>query len=137
MSQTATETMLRISSDPSNISMVESFVDQTVQGIPLTQEKYGDIVVSVTEAVNNAIIHGNRQDIRKKVLVRAEKNTRQLAFVVEDEGRGFDFRKLDDPTKDENITKIGGRGVWMLHHLCDAVRYEREGCCVELRFKIA
>jgi len=59
-----------------------------------------------------------------------------LAIVVEDEGNGFDYRKLPDPTAAENLTRIGGRGVFLMFRLCDSVRYRRNGCQVELGFNL-
>ncbi|MCF8239521.1 MAG: ATP-binding protein [Saprospiraceae bacterium] len=128
--------MLRISSHPHSIRHLETFVARLVEEHQLSEEKHGNILISLTEAVNNAIIHGNRSDIQKKVVVRAERINGSLAIVVEDEGCGFDFGRLPDPTMPENVTKIGGRGVFLMHNLCDSVRFHRNGCKVELGFQL-
>ncbi|MBK7344196.1 MAG: ATP-binding protein [Saprospiraceae bacterium] len=128
--------MFRISSHPHSIRHLDTFVARLVEEHQLSEEKHGNILISLSEAVNNAIIHGNRSDIHKKVVVHAERVNGSLAIVVEDEGCGFDFRKLPDPTKDENVTKIGGRGVFLMHNLCDSVRFHRNGCKVELEFHL-
>ena len=136
MNLAPSETMLRLSSNPGNIRMIESFVYRLAEEHQLSEDQYGKILVSVTEAVNNAIFHGNGLDERKKVLVRAERQDGGLAIVVEDEGNGFDYRKLPDPTAAENLTRIGGRGVFLMFRLCDSVRYRRNGCQVELGFNL-
>ncbi len=132
----ATDYMLRISSHPHSIRHLDTFVARLVEEHQLSEEKHGNILISLTEAVNNAIIHGNRSDIHKKVIVHAERVNGSLAIVIEDEGCGFDFGKLPDPTMDENVTKIGGRGVFLMHNLCDSVRFHRNGCKVELGFHL-
>jgi serine/threonine-protein kinase RsbW len=136
MSLATTDNTLRISSHPNNIRYIETFVERLAEEHTLSKEQYGNILVSLTEAVNNAILHGNHSDERKKVLVRAQRSRRTLAILVEDEGCGFDHRTLPDPTKPENLHQIGGRGVFVMHELCDSVRYYRNGCAVELGFKL-
>ena len=132
----ATDYMLHIASHPNSIRQLDPFVHRVVNDYEIPEDRYGDILISLTEAVNNAIIHGNRSDSRKRVTVRVERRMSHLSIVVEDEGCGFDFRQLPDPTEPENLTKIGGRGVFLMHNLCDAVRYQRNGCAVELRFAV-
>lgn len=136
MNLASTEFMLRISSNPGNIRILESFVEKLALEHKLSPEQFANILVTVTEAVNNAIHHGNRLDERKKVLVHAEMHESGLAIVVEDEGCGFDYRKLPDPTADENLTQIGGRGVFLMFNLCDSVRFHENGCKVELGFNL-
>lgn len=136
MNLASTDFMLRISSNPGNIRMLESFVERLAAEHKLNAEQYANILVTLTEAVNNAIHHGNRLDERKKVLVHAEMQQSGLAIVIEDEGCGFDYRKLPDPTAKENLTQIGGRGVFLMFNLCDSVRFHQNGCKVELGFNL-
>lgn len=136
MNLASTEFMLRISSNPGNIRILETFVERLTIEHKLSPEQHANILVTVTEAVNNAIHHGNQLDERKKVLVHAEMHESGLAIVVEDEGCGFDYRKLPDPTTDENLTQIGGRGVFLMFNLCDSVRFHENGCKVELGFNL-
>jgi serine/threonine-protein kinase RsbW len=95
------------------------------------------MLVSVTEAVNNAIIHGNRLDPQKKVLLSARMITPFLLSIsVEDEGEGFDYRKLNDPTDPSYLLNEHGRGVFVIQHLADAVQYHGKGNVIEMRFNI-
>ncbi len=128
--------MLKFASDPKNVSHIESFVEHLVDKYGLSPDVYGNILISLTEAVTNAIIHGNDNDKTKKVLVRLKKRKNKLAFLISDEGRGFDFDNLPDPTAPENLLKIGGRGVFLMRQLSDDIVFYDNGSTVEICFEI-
>ncbi len=86
-----------------------------------------DIHVGFEEALRNAMIHGNKSNPGKQVSVEAEIKNDAVVICVEDEGDGFDPSGLPDPTLQENLLKEGGRGVYMMKHLMDEVRYENGG----------
>lgn len=128
--------MLRLTSDPRNISMIESFVQRVVERYKINPDKYGDILISLTEAVNNAIIHGNRKDQSKSVQIQLYKKNDRIAIRVSDEGHGFDYQKLPDPTAPENLVSLGGRGVFLMQQLSDDLRFHNNGSTVEILFKL-
>ena len=128
--------MLELQSDPRNIREIERFVDQIVSRYRLSPDLHGNLLISLTEAVNNAIIHGNRRDKSKKVSIRLKKLKDSIAVSVTDQGRGFDYRSLPDPTAPENLTRIGGRGVFLMRQLSDRISYANNGTTVELQFNI-
>lgn len=128
--------MLRLTSDPRNISVIESFVQRAVERYKINPEKYGDILISLTEAVNNAIIHGNRKDQTKTVQIQLHKKNDRIAIRVSDEGCGFDYKRLPDPTAPENLVKLGGRGVFLMQQLSDDLRFHNNGSTVEILFKL-
>jgi len=128
--------MLKLASDPKNVSRVESFVEHLVDKYAISPDVYGNILISLTEAVTNAIIHGNDNDKNKTVQVRLKKQKNKLAFLVSDEGGGFDFDNLPDPTAPENLLKIGGRGVFLMRQLSDDVVFYDNGSTVEICFSI-
>jgi len=130
------ENMLRLSSDPRNVSRIENFVERVAQKYKIAPDLYGNILISLTEAVNNAIIHGNENDESKTVEVNLKEDFDGIAFQVRDEGRGFDFENLPDPTSPENLTRIGGRGVFLMHQLSDRVDFQDNGSTVEMRFAL-
>ena len=119
-----------------NIPQVEAIVLRIAQKFDLPKEQHGDILVSVTEAVNNAMIHGNQNDESKCVRMQVFKRETTLAVHVTDEGEGFDHASLPDPTAPENICQPDGRGVFLIHQLCDKVAYKDHGRRVEMSFHL-
>lgn len=137
MTKTSTQPyMLRLSSDAKSIEKVELFVTKLVRRYRLNDDQHGNILISLTEAVNNAIIHGNCEDSSKKVSISLREAKDKLAIQVSDEGCGFDYKQVPDPTKEENICKCGGRGVFLMQHLSDKIAYRNGGRTVEMQFKL-
>ena len=128
--------MLKLASDPKNVARVESFVEHLVDKYGISPDVYGNILISLTEAVTNAITHGNASDKTKTVQVRLKKQNNKLAFLISDEGGGFDFDNLPDPTAPENLLKLGGRGVFLMRQLSDDVAFYNNGSTVEICFRI-
>ena len=125
---------IQVPSIGENIRMIESFIDNAKERFELDDDIYGNIMIAVTEAVNNAIKHGNSNDKSKNVQLSLSLNESLIKFVVKDEGKGFDFQNLPDPTSPENIEKIGGRGIFLMKHLSDQVEFKDHGRIVELSF---
>ena len=119
-----------------NIRVVESFIDNSKEKFNIEDDIYGNIMVAVTESVNNAIRHGNKFDKDKNVLLSLFVEDDRLRFEVEDEGRGFDYNSLSDPTAPENIENPGGRGIFLMRNLSDEVEFSNDGRKVELTFFI-
>jgi len=120
-----------------NIRIVESFIDNAKEKFKLDDDIYGNIMVAVTESVNNAIRHGNHNDKKKNVYLSLSLNDNLIKFIIKDEGLGFDFHNLPDPTSPENIDKPSGRGIFLMKHLSDEVNFKENGSRVELCFYIS
>jgi serine/threonine-protein kinase RsbW len=118
-----------------NITIIERLVDDLCEKYHIQEEHYGNILIALTEAVNNAIYHGNKQDPDKKVVVKYRADEDQFSFVIEDEGPGFDFENVPDPTSPENIEKPNGRGVFLMRHLSDDISFDDDGRIVKMDFK--
>tara|TARA_B100000989_G_C19401758_1_gene410296 strand:+ start:42 stop:431 length:390 start_codon:yes stop_codon:yes gene_type:complete len=127
---------LKIPSIKENVSIVESFIENAGDKIEIKDSIYGNVLVSVTEAVNNAIVHGNKEDKNKKVKINLYKNKKSVRFVIEDEGIGFDYNNLPDPTSPENIEKIKGRGIFLIKNLSDKTKFKSGGRVVDMLFKL-
>jgi len=129
---------IKFQSVPENLTKVEEFIEFVCTKYDVGPDVFGNVLVSVTEAVNNAIYHGNRSDSEKMVEVAHsyDEELKKLSFIVTDEGGGFDYNNLPDPTAPENITMIGGRGVFLIKQLADWVIFNDEGSAVELQFKV-
>ena len=128
--------LVKIPSIKENIAVVESFIENVGEDIKIKENVYGNVLVSVTEAVNNAIVHGNKEDKNKKVKIKLKKNKKSVCFVVEDEGSGFDHNNLPDPTTAKNVNKIKGRGVFLIKNLSDKTKFKNGGRRVDMLFKL-
>ncbi|TVP48539.1 MAG: ATP-binding protein [Mongoliibacter sp.] len=110
-----------------NIKIIESFIDNAKEKYTIDEDIYGNIMISVTECVTNAIIHGNNMDSTKKVELELALGDNEIMFTITDQGKGFDSENLEDPTSPENLEKAGGRGIYIIKHLSDEVKFEDEG----------
>jgi len=128
---------IQIESKSECLADVEKLVDNVCDSYKISQDHYGNILIAITEAVNNAIVHGNKQDPTKRIAVRFIPGMTKIQFVVEDEGDGFDYDSLPDPTDPENIEKPNGRGVYLMKHLADEVVFQDNGRKVELGFHLS
>ena len=127
---------LNIPSEIGNLRLVEKAIDELSLELDLSDEVYGNVLVATMEATNNAIIHGNNSDPQKNVKIEIHLEKKQLKVHIEDQGRGFDFSSIPDPTSPENLEKINGRGIFLMERLSDDILYLEDGRIVELKFKL-
>ena len=127
---------VKIPSIKENVSVVESFIENVGEKIRIEEAIYGNVLVSVTEAVNNAIVHGNKENKNKKVRLGLKQNKKSVRFIVEDEGIGFDHNTLPDPTNPKNLEKVKGRGIFLIKNLSDKTTFKQGGRVVEMLFKL-
>ena len=118
---------LLIPSKSENMVLVEKLVDDVCDLFDIKEEIYGHILVALTEAVNNALQHGNKANPDKHIAVTFKVKSDTLYFTVKDEGIGFDFNNLPDPTDPANIEKPTGRGIFLMKHLADKISFEDKG----------
>jgi len=133
MAQTVQET-LKIQSSPEQLRLVEDLIDNVCQVCNVKEDSYGNILIAVTEAVNNAICHGNKNNPDKFVQIDFQNTEKKLIFSITDEGQGFDYLNLPDPTDPENIDKLSGRGVFLMKNLADSIEFGLNGQSVKLHF---
>jgi len=126
---------ITINSDIEKLKIVETLVDTLSKKLGVSDEVYGKILISTVEAVNNAILHGNKGDINKMVTVNMSADGNVLDITVTDEGEGFEYGNLPDPTDPKNIENLHGRGVFLMRRLADAIEYNNSGNEVKMRFK--
>ena len=127
---------LKIPSDIGNLRLVEKAIDELSLELELSDEVYGNVLVATMEATNNAIIHGNNSDPNKSVKIEIKLMEKELSVHIEDQGVGFDYSSVPDPTAPENLEKINGRGIFLMERLSDEILYLEAGRIVELRFKL-
>jgi serine/threonine-protein kinase RsbW len=123
-----------ISSDLSNIVLVERMIDSLAEELSLKEEYVANLYVALTEAVKNAIVFGNNEDINKNVIIDLEYSKQQLVAKIKDQGAGFDFNNIPDPTSPENIEKMTGRGLFLIKNLADNVEFLDNGSLIKLLF---
>lgn len=115
---------------------VEKIIDNLSTEINLAQDVYGNVLIAALEAANNGITHGNKLDAAKKILFRIKFEGNSLHLGVRDEGPGFDFVNLPDPTSPENIENINGRGVFLMRKLSDKLEFFDNGAEVRMTFSV-
>ncbi len=125
---------LKIESSADNLRLVERLIEDVCEIYNVSEDNFGNILIAVTEAVNNAISHGNKNNPSKSVQIGFENQEKKITFSVCDEGNGFDYNGLPDPTDPNNIDKVNGRGVFLMKHLADKVEFNNNGKEVHLTF---
>ena len=130
------DTILALPSNPENIVHVEPLVGKVAERFKLSADQQGNILLSLTEAVVNAIMHGNRGDASKNVRISLRKNRGSIAFQVSDEGKGFDHRRVADPTAPDRIEECGGRGVFLMKACSDKCSFKNGGSTVEMKWNL-
>ena len=125
-------------SNQKEISHIEEFLRQISMQLHIDDGMMHRLLVSCTEAVNNAIVHGNKSDPYKKVIIRCVVKKKTLTICVKDEGNGFDPESLQDPRDEKNLLKESGRGVFLMRSLMDKVVFKRlkSGSVVEMKVKL-
>ncbi|MFN3781934.1 MAG: ATP-binding protein [Candidatus Kapaibacteriota bacterium] len=125
-------------SDKKVITEIENLLKSIQKEVPFDSNKFHNILVASTEAVMNAIQHGNRYNPRKKVIFKVIAETNKIIVSVADEGEGFDPSTLEDPRTPENILKERGRGIFIIKELSDktSITTSRNGTIIRMEFKI-
>ena len=127
---------LELASKTESISKVELLIEEVCKEFSIGEEGYGNILIAVTEAVNNAITHGNQSNENKKVHLAYQSISNEISFTVTDQGNGFDYENVPDPTLPENILKENGRGVFLMKCLADEIAFEDKGKSINLKFRL-
>jgi len=127
---------LSFKSDIKNINLVEKLIDEISSTYGFHSDVYGKILLAVVEGVNNAIVHGNKLNKDKLVVLEYNIDNKHAEFIIKDEGLGFDYSNVPDPTKPENIEKSHGRGIFLMNHLADDIEFIDNGSTVKLIFSL-
>jgi serine/threonine-protein kinase RsbW len=127
---------LKIFSRSEDLRKVEKFVDEVSVDLSLNDEIYGNLLIATLEAANNAIVHGNKNQEDKRVEILLTKDNSKLVLRVQDQGNGFDYKSIPDPTAPENLEKINGRGVFLMQKLSDQIEFFENGSVVQLTFTL-
>jgi serine/threonine-protein kinase RsbW len=130
------ERVLNITSRIENLREVEKMVDEISAACSMSSEVYGNVLIATLEAANNAILHGNKLDESKDVNLEFKWDENQLELVVTDQGKGFNYKDIPDPTAPGNVEKVNGRGVFLMEKLSDDINFMENGSKVSLTFNL-
>jgi serine/threonine-protein kinase RsbW len=127
---------LQLPSKQESITLLENLIEEIADKHNVSEDTFANMMTCLSEAAINAIVHGNKLDPNKKVIVNADIEGRRIIWTVTDEGDGFDYNNLADPTAPENLENLTGRGVFIIKHLADQCIFNTKGNEVELHFKL-
>lgn len=127
---------LEIESDPNNLITVEEFVNYFSKDVGLDEDRLNGLLLSVTEATTNAIIHGNKSDRSKNVYINVTLENKVLTITIKDEGVGFDPAIVPDPTHPDNLLKDSGRGLYLMRVYMDELHYNHTPTGTETILKL-
>ena len=128
------EQRLKIASKTDSLHVVEKFVDDFSANCNIDHDVYGNLLIATLEAANNAITHGNKLNESKQVEIVFTIDDNKIFLTVKDEGPGFDYNNIPDPTSPENIENMSGRGVYLMSRLSDEIEFENNGSFVKMTF---
>ena len=127
---------LQLPSKPESITLLENLIEQIADKYQISEDTFANMMTCLNEIAINAIIHGNKLDENKRVFINAEVEPKRVIWSIADEGEGFDYDHLPDPTAAENLENLTGRGVFIVKQLADQCVFNASGNEVELHFKI-
>jgi serine/threonine-protein kinase RsbW len=134
--QTSELYTLQLPSKPESITLLENLIELIADKHQVSEDTFANMMTCLNEIAINAIMHGNKMDANKKVIVNAEVDSKRVIWTITDEGEGFDYDHLPDPTAEENLEALTGRGVFIVKQLADQCVFNSTGNEVELHFKI-
>ena len=136
MNDPGMERVLNITSRIESLREVEKIVDEISTACSMSSEVYGNVLIATLEAANNAILHGNKLDENKDVNLEFKWDENKLELVVTDQGKGFNYKDVPDPTAPGNVEKVNGRGVFLMEKLSDDISFMENGSKVSLTFNL-
>ncbi|QDU46475.1 anti-sigma F factor [Symmachiella dynata] len=119
-------------SDPNQLAGVQDVVASAMEKLNYYPRDQYAVQMGLQETVFNAFEHGNSMCPTKKVYVTATICDNKCWFQIEDEGAGFDVENVPDPTLPENLTRLDGRGIYMMKAFLDSVEYQSPGNVVTI-----
>jgi len=128
---------LTIDSDIHNLGKVEKFLGQYFKNYHVQRDRLQKLLVCVSEGVSNAIIHGNRNDVKKVVKIEVDCKGKETTILIEDEGMGFSEENIPNPTQSENIKKEKGRGIFIIRSYASEMTYKNKGRLLKIKFDLS
>ncbi len=131
------EKKLVLNSSFEEMKRVQPFVKELTEWADLDDDDYNRIMLTLSEAVNNAIMHGNNEDPDKNAYINVTLgDDRTMLINVRDEGDGFDPEDIPNPLKEENLLNEGGRGIYLMRQYADKVQFTDGGREIIMTFNL-
>ncbi len=129
---------LTLKSTYKEVERVEEMLNALQADLGFNDEFYGRLMLAVSEAATNGILHGNKLDESKTVDIKAylDQDNGKLIFESQDQGDGFDPDDIPNPLAEENLLKTSGRGVFLMKEYADEVNYSEGGTRLTLAFNL-
>ena len=127
---------LELQSSYEALELIEGLLDDLQDALGFENDFYARLMLSVSEAATNAIVHGNKLNPSKKVTIHTEANTHTLAFTIKDEGNGFNPDNIPNPLEEEHLLIPSGRGVFLIKEYADELEYQDEGRTIVIKFNL-
>lgn len=125
---------LNIKSETKNVDLVRSFLRNIFHECGFDFALFNKVFLAVSEAVCNAIEHGNKGIAEKNVQIGVFAGSDYIVVTVKDEGIGFEYEMLPDPTTEVNLRKESGRGIYILKNIADSIVFQEHGTKVMIKF---
>ncbi|WP_346855981.1 ATP-binding protein [uncultured Draconibacterium sp.] len=126
--------ILVIDSKHSELQRVEKFIEDVFSYYNFNKDCFNKVFLCISEATVNSIIHGNKEDHRKKVELNVDCKKHLISVTITDEGEGFDINEVPNPTSKENLLKESGRGIHIIQTIADKLTFNKKGN--SLKFEI-
>lgn len=123
-----------LSSTYEELERVEHLLNELQEQLGFDDEFYARLMLTVSEASTNAVVHGNKLDPSKKATITAEADEKVLTIITTDEGSGFVPEEVPNPLAEENLLKTSGRGVFLMQEYADETEYKNDGRTLVLKF---
>lgn len=128
--------ILSIKSDQKELKKVEKFLSSIFEKRSLPKECFNKVLLCISEAVVNSIEHGNKNDQQKTVDIEINCDRGNICIEISDEGEGFDYQNIENPTSKNNIKKESGRGIFIIKSLCNNLEFRNQGKSVEIKIDL-
>ncbi len=129
---------IKIKSSLAELYKIEEFVETISDIYNINSNYYSTILISLDEAVRNAIEHGNTFDPNKVVRISFSTENGDMVFTIKDEGNGFDINSIKDPTSiGYDVNHDIGKGLFLMNRLSDGLKTNEKGNEISLHFKVS
>lgn len=127
---------LTLQSNYDEVEKLEGLLNSLQDELGFSDEIYARMMLAVSEAATNGIVHGNKLDESKTVEMTAYLDDNTLYIHTQDQGEGFNPENLPDPLAEENLMKTSGRGVFLMKEYADDVSFSENGTKLTLVFNL-